>query len=297
MASTSDYLKLHFIVFLWGTTAILGKLISIPAVEMVFYRALLAAIGMVVLIALTQGKFKVGAADLIKLLCVGLLVSAHWIAFFVSGQVSTASVSLVGFATTSLWTAIIEPLSNKKRIKPLEIGLGFLVIIGLSIIFHFDFEFYFGLLLGVLSGLLLAIFAVINSHLVKRLPASTITLYEMIGGFLFTAAFLPIYQMYWADDHTLQLSPSVLDWFYIAVLAFVCSVYAYSLSIELMKRISVFVIQLAMNLEPVYGIIMAVLILDEAKYLSTSFYLGTMIILMAVFCYPLLKRRTIEDIN
>lgn len=291
MATTTDYLKLHFIVLLWGATAILGKLISIPAVEMVFYRTLLAAAGMVVLVAITRGQFSVTTGDFFKLIAVGLLVGAHWIAFFASGQVSTASVSLVGFATASLWTAIIEPMSNGKKIKPLEVGLGFFVIIGLAIIFHFDFEFYLGLVLGILSGLLLAVFAVINSHFVKRLPSATITLYEMAGGFLFTAAFLPVYQKYWAEGNALQLTPTTLDWFYISVLAIVCSVYAYSLSIELMKRISVFVIQLTLNLEPVYGIIMAVLILDESKYLSLSFYIGTLIILMSVLTYPWLKRK------
>lgn len=291
MASTTDYLKLHFIVLLWGATAILGKLISIPAVEMVFYRTLIASIAMVVLVALSREKFWVSQSDLLKLLGVGFLVSAHWIAFFGSGQISTASVSLVGFATASLWTAILEPMSTKQKIKPLEIGLGIFVIIGLYIIFGFGFEFYWGLFLGVLSGFLLALFSVINAQMVKRLPSITITLYEMIGAFLFTAAFLPIYQQYGAIDNTLHLSPTWLDWFYIALLAIVCSVYAYSLSVELMKRISVFVIQLSLNLEPVYGIIMAIFILDESQYLNASFYVGTMVILIAVICYPLIKKK------
>jgi drug/metabolite transporter (DMT)-like permease len=291
MASTTDYLKLHFIVLLWGVTAILGKLISIPAVEMVFYRTLLATLGMIALVAVTNGTFRLSTSDFLKLISVGFLVGAHWVAFFASGQVSTASVSLVGFATASLWTAIIEPISNKQRIKPLEVGLGILVIVGLYIIFHFDFEFYTGLFLGILSGLLLAIFAVINSHFIKRLPSSTITLYEMAGACVFTVLFMPVYQAYWAEGNTLHLSPTRLDWLYISILAIVCSVYAYSLSVELMKRISVFVIQLTLNLEPVYGIIMAIFILDESKYLNLSFYVGTVIILAAVIIYPLIKRR------
>jgi drug/metabolite transporter (DMT)-like permease len=290
MAQTNDYLKLHFIVFLWGATAILGKLISIPAVEMVFYRTLIATIGMIALVTVTRGQFKIPKIDFLKLILTGFIVGAHWIAFFGSGQISTASVSLVGFATASLWTAIIEPLSNKKKVQPLEIGLGVVVIIGLYVIFRFDFKFYTGLFLGILSGLLLAVFAVINSHFVKKIPSATITLYEMAGAFLFTAAFLPVYQQQWAKGQTLQLTPTALDWFYIAILAIICSVYAYSLSVELMKRISVFVIQLTLNLEPVYGIIMAAFILDEAQYLNLSFYIGTLIILLAVFCYPLMKR-------
>ena len=291
MPRTSDFLKLHFIVLLWGSTAIFGKLISIPAVEMVFYRTLLATVGMAFLVAATKGKFKVGTGDLVKLLSVGGLISAHWIAFFYSGQISTASVSLVGFATASFWTAIIEPLSHNQKIKPLEIALGIFVIIGLFIIFHFDFEFYWGLFLGVMSGLLLAIASVINSHFVKRLPATTITMYQMAGAFFFTAAFLPIYQIYWTEGNRLHLTATALDWIYISILAFACSVYAYSVSIDLMKRISVFTIQLALNLEPVYGILLAVIILDEAKHLNISFFIGTAVILGAVIGYPLIKKR------
>ena len=288
---TSDYLKLHFIVFLWGSTAVLGKLISIPAVEMIFYRMLLASLGMIAFMLIKKESFIIRAKDILKLLLVGSLVATHWIAFFGSGQVSTASVSLVGFATASLWTAIIEPLSNRKRIQPLEIGLGAFVIIGLYIIFSFDFEYFLGLGLGILSGLLLAIFAVINSHLVRRIPSATITMYEMMGGFLFTAAFLPFYKNLWAIDGELQLTPAAMDWLYIGILAIVCSVYAYSVSVELMKKISVFTIQLALNLEPVYGIIMAVILLNEGKYLNTAFYVGAAIILLAVLLYPYLKSR------
>jgi drug/metabolite transporter (DMT)-like permease len=294
-AQTSDYLKLHFIVFLWGSTAVIGKLISIPAVEMIFYRMLLASLGMIALMLIKKESFLIPTKDIIKLLLVGILVSTHWIAFFGSGQVSTASVSLVGFATASLWTAIIEPLSNRKKIQPLEIGLGFFVIAGLYIIFSFDFDFFLGLGLGILSGLLLAIFAVINSHLVRRIPSTTITMYEMLGGFLFTSAVLPIYKIYWAKGGELQLSPTQMDWLYISILAIVCSVYAYSLSVELMKKISVFTIQLALNLEPVYGIIMAVILLNEGKYLNTPFYIGTTIILLAVLLYPYLKNRFVKS--
>lgn len=294
-AQTSDYLKLHFIVFLWGSTAVIGKLISIPAVEMIFYRMLLASLGMIALMLIKKESFLIPTKDIVKLLLVGILVATHWIAFFGSGQVSTASVSLVGFATASLWTAILEPLANRKKIQPLEIGLGVFVIIGLYIIFSFDFDYFLGLGLGILSGLLLAIFAVINSHLVRRIPSATITLYEMIGGFLFTSAFLPFYKMFWANGKELQLSPTQMDWLYISILAIVCSVYAYSLSVELMKKISVFTIQLALNLEPVYGIIMAVILLNEGKYLNTPFYIGTTIILLAVLMHPYLKNRLIKS--
>ena len=295
VAQTSDYLKLHFIVFLWGSTAVIAKLISIPAVEMIFYRMLIATLGMIVLMSIKKENFMIPKMDIIKLLAVGFLVSMHWIAFFVSGQISTASVSLVGFATASLWAAILEPLSNRKKIQPLEIGLGAFVILGLYVIFSFDFDYFLGLSLGILSGLLIAIIAVINSHLVRRISSSTITMYQMLGGFLSTAAFLPVYQTMWAVEEKLQLTPTAQDWLYIALLAIVCTVYAYSLSVELMKKISVFTIQLALNLEPVYGIILAVILLEEGKFLNTAFYVGTAIILLAVLLYPYLKSRLIKS--
>ena len=157
MSRISDYLHLHFLVFLWGFTAILGVLISIPAVEMVFYRTLLAAIGLGVLIFVSKGSFAVTPRDLGKLMLTGILLGAHWIFFFASAKVSNVSVSLVGFATASLWTAFLEPLSQHTKVRPIEIFLGILVVIGLYIIFKFNFSYPLGLFFGVASGLTHAI--------------------------------------------------------------------------------------------------------------------------------------------
>src|SRR5688572_13311522 len=130
-ASRNDYLILHFIVFLWGFSAILGKAVTIPAVEMVFYRAVLACFGMGIVIYFTSGKFKLPPSDIAKLLAVGFILAVHWIAFFGSARVSNVSVSLVGFATNSLWAAVLEPLFSRTRIKKTEVLLGLMVIIGL----------------------------------------------------------------------------------------------------------------------------------------------------------------------
>src|SRR5688572_27173931 len=153
MVTTTDYVKLHFVVFLWGFTAILGKLVSIPAVEMVFYRTLLAAIGMGAVIILLRGSFKVSQSDLIKILLTGFIVALHWLTFFASGRISNPSTSLVGFATCSLWAAFLEPLAKKNKIQLVEVGLGIVVIIGLYLIFSFNFQYPMGLFLGILSGI------------------------------------------------------------------------------------------------------------------------------------------------
>jgi len=291
MATRSDYFKLHFIVFLWGFSAILGKLVTIPAVEMIFYRAILAALGLALVIIATKGSFAVTRTQLLKLLLIGSIVALHWLAFFGSARVSNVSVSLVGFATNSLWAALLEPWFNRTRIKKFELMLGLVVLSGLYIIFSFDFQYKLGLLFGIAAGFTSALFSVFNAKMVQRIPAFTITFYEMVGVFISLALFLPVYQYFWADQHTLQLIPSASDWLFIGLLAGVCSVYAYSVAVELMKKISVFLLQLSLNLEPIYGIVMAVIIFGDQEKMGSNFYIGTLVIMAAVASYPLLRKR------
>jgi drug/metabolite transporter (DMT)-like permease len=289
MATRADYFKLHFIVFLWGFSAILGKLVSIPTLEMIFFRAVLAAAGIAIVIFFTNGTFSVSKTDLVRLLYIGMIVTLHWIAFFGSARISNVSVSLVGFATNSLWAAMLEPWFNKNKVKKFELLLGLVVLLGLYVIFSFNFDYHAGLALGILAGFTSALFSVFNSRMVQRVPSFTITFYEMIGIVITLSIVLPVYSM--VSEHELQLSPTLLDWVWIALLAGVCSVYAYSVAVELMKRVSVFLIQLCLNLEPVYGIVMAVIIFKKDEKMGWNFYLGTSIILCAVASYPYLKRK------
>jgi hypothetical protein len=147
IATTRDYFHLHFLVFLWGFTAILGKLITIPSVEMVFYRTLLAAAGMGLIMLLFKKSFSISSSLLMKVFATSIIVAIHWIAFFVSGKISNPSTSLVGFATCSFWAAILEPILKRKKIAALEIALGVVVLVGLGIILAFDFKHPLGLLL------------------------------------------------------------------------------------------------------------------------------------------------------
>jgi hypothetical protein len=179
MVTRTDYLKLHLIVFLWGFTAILGRLIQIPSVEMVFYRTLLAAVGMAALIISVRGDFRATGRNLLILTLTGFLIAIHWLSFFIAGRIANLSTSLVGFATCSLWAAFIEPIAGKKKIQWLEVGLGVVVLAGLVIILSYDFHYKLGLFLGVVSGLTIALAGVINSKLVVRMSAHSITFYEM----------------------------------------------------------------------------------------------------------------------
>ncbi|MBS1505738.1 MAG: DMT family transporter [Bacteroidetes bacterium] len=295
--TAGDYIKLHFLVFLFGFTAILGKLISLPNVEMVFYRTLLAAAGMAVVITITNRSFIVPTrSDFFKMLFTGLIVAAHWLTFFGSGRLANPSVSLVGFATCSFWAALIEPIVKGKKIRPMEVGLGIAVLVGLYIIFSFNFDYPLGLLLGIASGLTAALFSVINSKMVTRISSFTITFYEMIGACLGILIFFPFYKSSFSDG-SLHLAPSPADWFYLAMLGWVCSVYAYSQMIDLSKKLSVFFIQLALNLEPVYGIGLAILIFGKQEVMGWNFYVGTLVILTAVALYPILKRRFEHHFN
>ena len=296
IATTQDYFKLHFIVFLWGFTAVLGKLISIPPVEMVFYRTLLAAIGMAVLMIFLKKSFAVSRKNLVVIFLTSIIVAIHWVTFFVSGNISNPSTSLVGFATCSFWAAFIEPIAKRKNIQLLEIGLGLIVLLGLTIILTFNFQYPMGLFLGIVSGMTAALFSVINSKLVHQVNAYTITFYEMLGACLVILFFMPVYQNTWAPQGELNLAPTFVDWIYIAIMALACSVYAFSVSINLSKKLSVFFIQLALNLEPVYGIILALLVFGQKEVMSLNFYVGTIIILCAVIAYPVLKKRKNQSI-
>lgn len=291
MATRADYLKLHFIVFLWGFSGILGKLVDIPAYEMVLFRSILSAIGIAMVMFFMSVTFKVTMTQAVKLIAIGFIVGIHWLTFFESARISNVSVSLVGFATNSLWTALLDPLFNRTPIKKFELFLGLSVIVGLYIIFSFDFKYHLGLMIGVLAGLTAALFSIFNARLVQTLPALTISFYEMLGAFLGLLLFLPVYRITWAPGATLHLIPGMMDWIYMIVLTGACSVYAYSTAVELMKKISVFLIQLTLNLEPIYGIIMAVIIFGDKEKMGLNFYLGTMVILCAVASYPFFKRK------
>ncbi len=285
-----DYLQLHFLVLLWGFTAILGRLIHVPSTELVLYRTLLASLGLLFLLHIRKQKIRIDKAGTIKIILTGGLISVHWILFFEAARVANVSVCLAGMATSSLWTSIIEPLSAKKNIKWYEVVLGLVVILGLYIVFHFEFHYINGLLMAVASALLASIFSIINAKFTFKYNHFTITFYEMVGAFLLTAILIPIYHYIIYQNVGFQSLPNGMDWLYLLILALVCTVYAYSVAVELMKRISAFAVNLTVNLEPVYGILLAVLFFNEHQVMSKEFYVGTLIILVAVLIYPSIKK-------
>ena len=286
-----DYLFLHIIVLTWGFTAILGLLIQTPPVEMVFFRTGLSAIGIMVIMTVQGIRFRLSStADMKSALLVGVLLGAHWILFFLSARVSNASVCLAGMATTSLWTSLVEPIYFKKKVQKFEVSLGLLAFIGMIIIFNVEVTYVLGLSLALLSALCAALFTVINSKLTRTNHHFSLTFYEMVFACLAIVLFFPIYSTFFSKQ-PLQLIPSQTDWMYLLVLAMVCTVFAYSYSIKLMKRLSAFSVNLSVNLEPIYGIILALIIFGESEEMSSGFYLGTGLIMLSVLAYPILNKR------
>ena len=285
-----DNVKLHLLVLIWGFTAILGALISLPPVEIVFFRTLISAISLMAVLIFTRVYFYVKVRDLLIVVGIGALIGAHWVLFFLSARVSTISICLVGMATASLWTSLLEPIFNKRRVQFHEVFFGLLVIVGLFVIFQFESGHWLGLVLAILSAFLAALFSVFNGMLTKKYDHRLITFYEMIGACLSIVLFFPIYKSYFTNE-ILALDPQPMDWVYLVILAVVCTVYAYSQWIELMKRLSVYAINLVVNLEPVYGIILALMIFGENERMNEGFYIGTFIIILTVISYPLFNRR------
>ena len=297
-----DYLKLHFIVLLWGFTAILGKLLTVPPVELVFWRTLLASGGLAALLLARRQPWRIPAGQAVRLLGVGALVATHWITFFLAARLSSVSVCLAGLATLALWTSLLEPLLLWRRVRGYEVGLGLITLAGLYLVSQAELDQLLGLGVAVLSAGLSALFSVLNAKLVKQHPPLRLTFYEMLGACSSIALFFPVYSRYFTQGKGLQLAWHGYDWLWLGLLAGVCSVYAFSTSVELMKRLSPFAVNLTINLEPVYGIAMAAGIYwlhtqgllhapqFNGERMSTGFYIGTLLIVLSVLIHPLVAR-------
>lgn len=287
--NTLDYLRLHFIVLIWGFTAILGELIKVSPVEVVVYRTGISTLGLMVLLLILRKSFKTGRKGLMIMLGTGLIIAAHWILFFLAARLSTISICLVGMATCAFWTSILEPIFTKRTFKTFEVLLALMVVGGISLIYSVSFEHALGLSVAMASALLASVFTIINGKLIKEHNAYVITFYEMAGALIgSTLVFAVMAPM--TPDISFGL-PSAADWGWLALLGLVCTVYPFGESVELMKRMSAYTINLTVNLEPVYGIILALLIFKDKEVMSTGFYMGAAIILLSVMIHPVLERR------
>ncbi len=288
MLKSRPYLHLHFLVFLWGFTAILGLLIKLSFYEVVFYRTLISFIAFIPVLLIAKVSFKVEPRVAVKFLVTGVIISFHWLLFFGAARYANASVSLIGLATTSLWTALLEPLARKRRISKLEVVFGLVIIAGVYIIYLDDFSYGVGLVMSIGSAFFAALFTVANSLFVKKHNPLQITFYETGGAFLGS---IPFVLWYLSSNETSLSMPSTMDWGYLLVLALVCTVYANAAWVNILKKISAFAGNLVINLEPIYGILLALLIFGQSEEMNPGFYWGGIVIIVTVFGYPVVSKR------
>lgn len=273
------FIQLHVAVFLAGFTAILGKLITLHEGMLVWYRMLITAITLFALLYFRKELQRLLLRDAFKMFGVGAIVALHWVSFYGSIKYSNVSVSLTCLSAIGFFTAFLDPIIMRRRIDFVEVFLGALAIAGIYLIFDFYPQYKLGILFGIISALLASLFPIFNKNLLQQFSARTVTLYEMGGGFIALTFIMPLYLKMFPAKYYL---PTASDWLWLLVLAWVCTVFTFILALNALKKISPFTANLAYNLEPVYGIILAFIIFNENKYLSAGFYYGLGLILLAV---------------
>lgn len=283
-ASRRNLFVLHVTVVVWGFTGILGNLISVSAIQLVWWRVLIAALSLAVYFWLKGQSFVVNRKQFIQFFLTGGLVGLHWLLFFESIKVSTVSVALVCLSSVTLFTAFIEPLFYRRGTANIDVLVGLLIIIGICLIFNFESGYTRGIVLGLLAALSAALFGTINSKLVKRSDAATISFYEMGGAWVWISLFMLV-----TRSHNIGIDGHDIG--YLVLLGTVCTAGAYVAAVSVMKQISAFRVALASNLEPIYGILLAWAFFGQREEMSAGFYAGAIIILGAVFLYPILKFR------
>lgn len=286
-----QYLKLHFIILILGFTAILGKLVEANSLILVLFRTLIATVGIYIVILIRNRDLNIERKYIFKLVGVGFILGVHWLCFFGSAKLSTVSLSLVTFSTTSFFTALLEPIINKTKIKYQELFFGVLALVGMAIVFSFEFEYFQGIMVGLLGAFLAALFSILNGKYTYSFPALIISFYELFGAFIFIS--LLCVALLLTNVWELNVfNISSVDWSWIFVLALACTVYPYVEMINLYKIVSVFTANLSLNMEPIYGVVLAYFIFGETEKMSSGFYFGGAIVFLSVLVQGLLSFKT-----
>jgi drug/metabolite transporter (DMT)-like permease len=282
----TSYLKLHLIVFIWGFTAILGALLSIPADALVWYRMLMAALFLFIFILSKKKSFRIPLHELSKLLLVGFLIAAHWILFFKAIQVSNVNITLAVFSLGAFLASVLEPIFYNRKIVFYEVFFGLTIIAALALILQVEITYFTGILYALCSVIIGVLFTLMNGKLVERHDSSIISFYEFLAGVFFISIYFLITQKF--NENFFQLKTS--DWLYLLVLASVCTAYAFTESVKVMRVLTPYTIMLTTSLEPVYGIILAYFILGDKEKMSIEFYFGAALIFFAVIANGIVKQ-------
>lgn len=280
-----SYLLLHLIVFIWGFTAVLGALISLDALPLVWWRMSIAVLLIFSYMYYKKISFKIANRTKVLMLIAGLIIALHWLTFFKAIKVSNVSVTLACLSTGAFFTSFLEPIFYGRKVIWYEVFFGLLVISGLYIIFNVEGNYWLGIILALTSAFLSALFSVINGKFAKEYNASTISFYELLGGVLFLSFYLLLSNQFTQDFFVLSLN----DFGWLFILASVCTAYAFIASVAVMKHLSPYTVMLTINLEPVYGIILALFIFQEKEKMNPQFYIGASIILLTVILNGVIK--------
>ncbi|MES2241062.1 MAG: DMT family transporter [Bacteroidota bacterium] len=282
-----SYLNLHLIVFIWGFTAILGALITIAADAIVWYRMLFAALFLAFFVFFSRKSFRIPLRSLLKLTFVGLLIALHWIFFFHAIHVSNVSITLSVFSLGAFLASLLEPLFYSRKVLWYEVFFGLIIVAALSIIMQVEVAYFEGMLFALVSILLGVLFTLSNGKLIQKHDSAVITFYEFVAGFLFITVYF-----IWQNKFTAAFfEVSTRNWVLLFILSSVCTAYAFTASVRVMKQLSPYTVMLTTNLEPVYGIVLAYFIIGEKEKMSPSFYIGAVVIILTVVSNGVLKHR------
>jgi drug/metabolite transporter (DMT)-like permease len=291
-------LQLHVFVFLAGLTGSLGFLIKLNGLVLVFYRILITVIVLWVLALYKKNKHQYNLKTKLSLLGTGAIIALHWVCFYQSIKLANVSIALVCFSSTSLFSSFLEPLWKHAKIQFQEILIGSLSLLGIFLIFHFDTQFRTGIIVGLFSALFAAIFSIINKRFTSHIDVQTIQSYEMTGGLLFLLPFV-MFLGFNTRFNPAGLLPTSMDWFWLSILAIACTVWSTHLMLSSLKHISAFTLNVTLNLEPVYGIILAFILFKEQKQLGLSFYAGIVCIIISVIIQMrrIVKQHRIQQVK
>lgn len=282
-------MALHFTVLVWGFTGILGDLISISALPLVWYRMLLASITLFFYLKFVKAELILNRKTILALLGTGMITALHWFTFFHAIKISNVSVALACLSSGALFAALIEPIAFKRKIRAYELILGIFVIGGLYTIFYFEGDQYFwGIVTAITSAFLASLFATINGKFIQRIRPGVISFYEMLGGWILVSVYL-LFDGSLFQGSFFQISGT--DWTYLIILATICTAFAFVIGVRVMKQLSPYTVVLSTNMEPIYGIILALLINGEKEHMSAEFYYGTLGIISAILINGYLKKR------
>lgn len=282
-----NYLHLHLLVFIWGFTAILGALINIDAIPLVWYRMLIATIIVFMYFIVRKKPLKVNLKALLKFFIGGVLIALHWIFFFSAIKVSNISVALVSMSTGALFTSLIEPFFFKRKLIPLELIFGLIVVGGLYLIFNVESQYTLGIVYALFAAFLSALFTVLNGLYIQKHNAEIISFYQLFFG----VAFITIYILFTTGFTAESFNLTNSDMLYLFILSSICTAYAFIVSVKIMKHLTPYTVMLTINLEPVYAIILALLIFGDKEKMSAPFYFGALIILITVVTNGILKNK------